>query len=736
MRIRTKLFLSFIFIASVSTLISFYFAINSIFNRYENMAKEEIIKSRDQSESLFYENLGELSRKGLFLSELMEIVNNIENPEEISIALELKAFFLNSINTRILNQQNKIICSINKSSENFINEKNLHKFSFFKKERDLFLRETGIIDFDEGISIVSISPIVNQDTFKNIGSLILEQPINSEFADQIREKIKAEIIIYSKTQKIGTTFLDSNGERFFPEIPGFKAGENTQQKILGDNFLLDFFTIKDNHGENIGKVIVCQNINEIIMSKKIGIRSLIIAFIIVLFSVVLLSIIIGKKLSTPLLLLSKEAEKISKGEFNVKIKVPSKDEIGNLSNIFNNMAASLKTQIEETNNMRLYLKNIIDSMPSILVGVDPNGVITQWNVEAKKITGISPENAIGHQIKKIFPQVSKEMEKIRNSIQEKQPQKMEKVMTEMKDEIHYTDIIIYPLISNRVEGAVIRMDDVTAKVRIEEMMIQTEKMMSVGGLAAGMAHEINNPLGGILLGVQNIFRRLSPNLPINTQIAQECGLDLIKLSNYLEKRNITSFLEGIQTSGERASTIVSNMLRFSRRSESKMTPINLANLFEKTIELAANDYDLKKKYDFRHIEILREYSQKFPEINCVETEIQQVILNLLKNAVQAIYENKDSDKKPQLILRLFKDGNMARIEVEDNGPGMDKDTCKRVFEPFFTTKDIDIGTGLGLSVSYFIITNNHKGTMAVSSTPGRGTKFIITLPFKKVENEK
>ena len=94
-------------------------------------------------------------------------------------------------------------------------------------------------------------------------------------------------------------------------------------------------------------------------------------------------------------------------------------------------------------------------------------------------------------------------------------------------------------------------------------------------------------------------------------------------------------------------------------------------------------------------------------------------------------ESKEEKETPQIILRVMQEGEIVRVEIEDNGPGMDETTRNRVFEPFFTTKPVGTGTGLGLSVSYFIITENHSGTIEVESAPGKGAKFIIRLPFKK-----
>ncbi|MEZ4525075.1 MAG: PAS domain-containing protein [Desulfobacterales bacterium] len=414
----------------------------------------------------------------------------------------------------------------------------------------------------------------------------------------------------------------------------------------------------------------------------------------------------------------------------ISIKFPLYDSLGKPAGL-----CGISTDITDRKNMenelrrvRNYLNNIVNSMPSALMGVDTAQRVTHWNREAERLTGISAEKAQGQLLEKVFPQVSDRMDEIRSTIAERKFHKTEKIVRGTGGQNRYSDLMIYPLVANGVEGAVIRVDDVTERVRLEEMMIQTEKMMSVGGLAAGMAHEINNPLGGILQSVQNIRRRVSAELPANKEIAEECGTSLETIRSYLEKRKIIRFLDGIQESGQRAAAIVSNMLSFSRRSESVMKPVKLPELVSRTVELAAHDYDLKKKYDFRHIRILREFPEDIPEVPCIATEIEQVMLNLLRNAAQALSENSKSGRTPQIVLRLEKEENAVRIEVEDNGPGMEKDMCKRIFEPFFTTKEVGIGTGLGLSVSYFIITSNHKGSMHAESEPGKGAKFIIRIP--------
>ncbi len=271
--------------------------------------------------------------------------------------------------------------------------------------------------------------------------------------------------------------------------------------------------------------------------------------------------------------------------------------------------------------------------------------------------------------------------------------------------------------------------DVTDQVKMGELMAQTEKMMMVGGLAAGMAHEINNPLGIIMQHIQNIERRIDPDLPANRETASALSADLYLIREYIDRRGILKFMHQIHDAGDRMSRIINNMLKFSRKTESHIESANIEKLLEQAIELAASDYDLKKHYDFNSIEIVREYDHTLDRVPVTVLEIEQVLLNLLKNAAQAMASCK-KDKPPRIILRTKFEADFAVIDIEDNGPGMNKEVQRRIFEPFFTTKEIGIGTGLGLSVSYIIITNNHHGRFEVRSKPGEGTCFSIWLPMK------
>jgi polar amino acid transport system substrate-binding protein len=188
-------------------------------------------------------------------------------------------------------------------------------------------------------------------------------------------------------------------------------------------------------------------------------------------------------------------------------------------------------------------------------------------------------------------------------------------------------------------------------------------------------------------------------------------------------------------SGEQATAIVGNMLDFVRRDNTAVSSQNMVTLVERSLELAATDYDMKTYLYFDKIAVIREFDGDLPLVPCSGSRIQQVILNILRNGAEAmVIPRQGPPEGSRFIIRLKKSDSRIRLEIEDNGPGMDEEVSKRIFEPFYTTKGIGQGTGLGLSVAYFIITENHNGAFRVESTPGKGTNFIIELPMAEEEN--
>ncbi len=377
-------------------------------------------------------------------------------------------------------------------------------------------------------------------------------------------------------------------------------------------------------------------------------------------------------------------------------------------------------------------RNIIEHSTNAFYMHGVNHVITYMSPQFEDITGYSPEEALKNW-KEFLTDNPLNHEGIRLTEEAirtgKRQRAYELELLHKTGRKVYVEVHEAPVVQDGKTVMIVgALTDITERRRIEEIMLQNEKMMTVGSLAAGMAHEINNPLGIILQGVQTTRMKLSSDFEINQNLADEIGIDLGKLKEYLDRSEVTQYLAGIREAGIRAADIVSGMLQFSRRSSGQKKPVAIHKIIEKSIELASKDYDLNKKYDFRNVDIVKSFDPDMEEVHCISNEIEQVMLNLLKNAAQALYEKKGEGFRPEICICTKKDNNDAVITVSDNGPGIDEYSKKHLFEPFYTTKLPGEGTGLGLAVAFFIVIKNHGGSISVESEIGQGTRFIIRLP--------
>jgi PAS domain S-box-containing protein len=379
-----------------------------------------------------------------------------------------------------------------------------------------------------------------------------------------------------------------------------------------------------------------------------------------------------------------------------------------------------------------FLNSIINSMPSAIIAIDQSLIVTQWNAEAAHLTSTSNSDAKGEHLVKAFPYMSIHLDWLQESIITKRTKTLRNVEFIKDHKTYLLDIVVYPLQQVNSNDAVIRIDDVTEKFRMEETMIHSDKVMSLGGMASGMAHEINNPLSAIVQSAQNIARRIDPELPANKKQAQLSQVDLNQMYDYLKKRKVTTFLKNISESGIRASKLVTNMLQFSRSNEVTLQPCMIIDVLENAINIAITDdklYSIKGNFEMN---IDQDFQAPHVRVSGVFTELEQVILNLIKNASHAISERKqtlnDIDEGIINIHQSIVD-DYCLITISDNGIGMTPNTRKKVFEPFFTTKEVGIGTGLGLSVCYFIIGTHHSGQLRVESEFGQGSLFEIRLPI-------
>jgi signal transduction histidine kinase len=236
------------------------------------------------------------------------------------------------------------------------------------------------------------------------------------------------------------------------------------------------------------------------------------------------------------------------------------------------------------------------------------------------------------------------------------------------------------------------------KARYDHLAIHTEKMSALGRMAAGIAHEINNPLAGILLFSSNLSKKVPEKGPVKE------GLDVIIRETV------------------RCKTIIQELLEFSRDREPQKEMVNPNTILQKALKILDNEFRL------HHIQIEKQLSDDLRETLLDENQIEQVFVNLLLNAVQAI-EEKGSIT---VTSRMDKSRKKALIEIVDTGSGIPSENIVKIFEPFFSTKPK--GTGLGLAVSYAIV-KNHEGDIQAFSKPGEGSRFVLEFPILEPESQ-
>ena len=269
--------------------------------------------------------------------------------------------------------------------------------------------------------------------------------------------------------------------------------------------------------------------------------------------------------------------------------------------------------------------------------------------------------------------------------------------------------------------------------RLEEahnQLLQAEKMASIGQLAAGVAHEINNPIGFVNsnLGVlQSYVQKLLNLVGAYEKYEPELSTESIEALNALKQEtdlgylrdDISDLLSESLGGLQRVKRIVQDLKDFSHISDSEMLWANLEDGLESTLNVVWNELKYKA-------EVVKDYG-KLPEVECIPSQLNQVFMNLLVNAAQAIQEHG------KITLRTRQEGDKVRIEIADTGCGIPQEIINRIFDPFFTTKPVGTGTGLGLSITHGII-RKHNGRIDVSSEPGKGTTFSITIPIHQPQS--
>jgi predicted ATPase/signal transduction histidine kinase/tRNA A-37 threonylcarbamoyl transferase component Bud32 len=270
----------------------------------------------------------------------------------------------------------------------------------------------------------------------------------------------------------------------------------------------------------------------------------------------------------------------------------------------------------------------------------------------------------------------------------------------------------------------------------QTQLIQTEKMSSLGQMVAGVAHEINNPINFIHGNITHVSQNTEDLLDLIAVYQQEYPHPSLLIENKIEEidldflvKDLPKLLESMNVGTSRIRNIVLSLRNFSRLDESEMKSVDIHEGIDNTLMIL--QHRIKEKSDCPSIKVIQEYG-KLPEIACYAGQLNQVFMNILSNAIDAL-EEMETDREikiPTITIRTeLTDNHTVKIRIYDNGPGINYEVVQKIYDPFFTTKPVGSGTGLGLSISYQIVVDKHKGRLTCDSALGQGTEFIIEIPM-------
>jgi len=343
------------------------------------------------------------------------------------------------------------------------------------------------------------------------------------------------------------------------------------------------------------------------------------------------------------------------------------------------------------------LSSVLDHTPDLVLTTDEEGRITEFNTGAEKLLGHRKADVVGTPVASMFDQGGEEL--VRRVLAGGTLDRHHCQLRRADGDVVELELNLAPLRDDedQVVGTVWVGHDVSELKATQLQLLQAEKLSAIGEIISGVAHELNNPLSGVL------------------------GFSQLLMGRH-EATPISADLERIHDSALRCQKIVKNLLAFARGHAPSRKYLGVNGIIEKTLDLK------RYRLQVNDVEVRTELEPGLPRTMLDFHRIQQVLLNLINNAEHAISEN--GGRAGRLFIRTTSSGGEIRIEVTDNGAGMDSKTLQRIFDPFFTTKEEGKGTGLGLSVSYGII-KEHGGRIHARSRKGEGTTFVVELPILK-----
>lgn len=413
-----------------------------------------------------------------------------------------------------------------------------------------------------------------------------------------------------------------------------------------------------------------------------------------------------------------------------------------LKDLVHMRTAQLETAKEQAEQTAKAKAKILGTVQAFFIGLDQQGIVTEWTLVAERLFGLSLVDAIGRTFSSLS--IRWNWDKIHEAVEQSQTVLSQVVLdkfevTTQEGQILFLRLTFTAAVEDQGMSIIIMGEDVTDRLQMERDLASAQKLESIGHLAAGIAHEINTPIqfvGDNIHFLDTSFTDISRVLNAQRQVcvatkSETCSKELIDTCESITEAAdldylLTEIPKALEQSAEgihRVAKIVRAMKEFAHPGGEEKTGVDLNKAIESTVTVARNEW----KYV---ADLTTDLASDLPPVPCLLGEFNQVILNMIVNAAHAIGEVvKDTGQKGHISITSRRVDEWVEIRLTDTGAGIPEEIRDKIFNPFFTTKEVGKGTGQGLAIARSVIVDKHRGAITVESQVGKGTTFVIRLPL-------
>jgi len=379
----------------------------------------------------------------------------------------------------------------------------------------------------------------------------------------------------------------------------------------------------------------------------------------------------------------------------------------------------------EINRLNQNNANLLEQISDIFLRIDSQGKIVALNQRAVDFFTCPRQQLMGQSLEPVSSALPFDLDIVHQALKDQKERHLDKLFDAHHDRIW--TVKISPAFHQTRPTICILMKDITEGVQMESLIIKKDKLATLSRVTTSMIHEINNPLASILQNMQLLHNRLNPQLQKNRLAADNCGISMEKMEEYLRQRKVDKAIAAVRESARRAARVIENLILFSTQDVEKEAFHSVSTLLERAIELAAGDFDLKQQYDFRHITLARNYDPALPTLRCHGLKLQQAFFALLRFRAEQILRT-NAPENAQMTLSLESGDNQIHLRIEDNGVPVPQTELIELFRPGLRKPN----EGLGLCASFFIINKIHGGTLSSEINSDGHSLLIIELPLERL----